>query len=350
MQRDLFGVTLIIFLALLGCDKSQERKVTENAVTCKGVYYDRDSEGNLKKFNQYKINDQCYTDQLPLSHWEKGNEAWAKNNVQCVPQAGFVSRTVISANNFYTYRDGRVLIDLDSSTGTYRKLVLGEDHQGNPTFTRSKACFYQRTATGVDAAYGNQLLLDSDIAKWASTENFETMEIFKYDETATTLNMTRFDSSSDWDYRFCPFLSVPENNFCLLLQDGNDMFFPMLTAQQQADLLAEALLIGKQFNYVTTSKSQFEDLWQNVDKTKREMGRDDWKYKVIHTADVPLNIDGAWRDFLMGKRPTMPNVMSPSLPIICYSGSQAITLANGSAGRIFGEICYINGSYTFKPQ
>src|ERR1035438_4277038 len=92
----------------------------------KGAYY------------QYWQADQgtCLTDNMPLSQWEKTNEAWNKNNVTCVPQPQFAPVTLISANNYYTYRDGNVYLDLNSSTGVYRRLVLGQDKNGAPVFDR----------------------------------------------------------------------------------------------------------------------------------------------------------------------------------------------------------------------
>ncbi len=341
-------VTLILITT--GCEETIVEPISSSSLTCRGTYYERIN-GELKKYNQYEQGGRCLTDNQPLSQWEKSDEAFIKNKVQCVPQPNFESRSVVAANNYYFVRDGNVYIDFSSTTGVYRRIILGEDNQGNPTFTRSKGCFYQRIATGVDLAFGKQILLDTNIEKWASSEYFETMEIFKYDETATELNMIRFDSSSDWTAYFCPFQSVPEDIFCKLLQNGNIFFHPVLTAQEQNDLLNEALLIGKQFNYVTTSKSQFENLWDNVEKSRKEIGRDDWKYKVIHTADVPQFVHSAWRDFVMGNRSLMPQISSPMLPEVCYGGSQQITLTNGNTAKIYGEICYsaIDG-YTFRPD
>lgn len=333
---------------LTACESGENSSVKVEASSCKGIYYSRTS-GALLKFNEFFQVDQnrCLTDNMPLSSWEKSSEAWEQKKITCAPQPGFASRTIVAANNYYSYRDTRILMDFDSTTGIYRKVVFGEDLSGKATFSRSKGCFYQRTATGGDAIYGKQLLIDTEVGKWASSEDFEPMEIFKYSDTATTLNMIRFDDSIGWDYRFCPDLSTPLS-FCELLRDGNEMFFPVLTIQQQSDLLDEALLIGKQFNYITTTKSAFEILWQNVAETRAEVPRVNWKYQVIHNVDTPTFLDQSWRDFLLRNRPTMPNVNSPTIRPLCYSATQQVVLSSGGVSKILGEVCYLpDGTYSF---
>lgn len=342
-------------LLLCSCNSGQNQNAggTPSAASCKGVYYSHDAQGNLLKFNQYWQADQktCLTDNLPLSQWEKTSEAWTKNDVQCTPQPQFASRSLVSANNYYAYRDGKVYLDFNSLTGVYRRIVFGEDKNGQSVFTRVKGCFYQRTGTGVDAGFGNQLLLDTASSKLATSENFDPMEIFRYDETATTFNMTRFDDSDNgWDFKFCPYLTTPWE-YCTLLRDGNIMYWPTtLTGAQQSDLLNEAILIRKQFNYSVISSANFENIWSSVDKSSTELGRDDWKYAVIVLPDIPWFIDAAWRDYVMGTRPTMPNVQSNTMPSICYQGSQFVTLSNGNSGKVYGEICYSGGVYTFTQQ
>lgn len=346
---------MAIFILLLSSCKEESATSSDKAVSstsCKGIYYVRDAYGELKKYNQYWLESAaaCFTDNMELSQWEKTSEAWNKNNIQCTPQPQFSPRSVIADNNFYDYRDGKVYINFNSATGVYKKIILGEDRNGNPTFSRLQGCFYQRTGSGVDVAFGKQLLLDTYSPKIASSEYFDPMEIFRYDESPTTLNMTRFDSSSDWDFTFCPDINTPWK-FCELLRDGNIMYWPTnLTNTQKDDLKNEALLIRTQFNYSVISDSVFENLWSNVDKTRKEIGRGDWKYKTVHLPDTPLFIDAAWRDYIIGNRPTMPNVNSNTMPTLCYSGSQTVTLSNGNVGRVYGQICYTNGIYTFQPE
>ena len=345
----------IALLILCSCNNGQNKNAgsSQDTVSCKGIYYSRNAQGNLLKFNQYWQEDQqaCLTDNMPLSQWEKTSEAWDKNNVLCSPQPYFLSRSLIAANNYYAYRDGKVYLDFDASTGIYRRIILGEDKNGRPVFTRSKGCFYQKTGIGVDAGFGNQLLLDTVSAKFATSENFDPMEIFRYDETETTLNMTRFDDSDNgWDFKFCPYLETPWE-FCTLLRDGNIMYWPItLTNVQQNDLLNEAILVRKQFNYSTISNSSFEIIWETIEKSRTEVSRDDWKYNVIILPDIPSYIDAAWRDYLIGARPTMPNVQSNTMPSICYQGSKIVILPSGNTGKIYGEICYSDGIYSFTSQ
>jgi len=335
---------LILTLATTACQLPAPAFRPETSPQdCRGTYYERDGFGVLKKFYQYPHDGKCFTEPRPLSNWETSLE---RPKTDCVPQPQFASRSLASANNFYSYRDGKVYLDLNAETGTYRKLTLGEDKKGKATFTRLQGCFYQRTGTGVDVSFGNQLLLDTDMASLASSEHFDPMEIFRYDETPTTLSMTRFDSTEDWDYKFCPYLDTPWS-FCTLLRNGNIMFWPTLAPADQTALKNEALLIRTQFNYDAVPLSTFESKWTSVPAQRVESGRDNWKYAVVHIVDTPRYKDEAWRDYLMGNRPTMPDVTSPSIPPVCYHGSQTVTLANGGQGKVYGEICYENGVYTF---
>lgn len=224
--------------------------------------------------------------------------------------------------------------------------MIGESKDGKPTFTRLQGCFYQRTGQGVDALYGNQILLDSEITKIKSSEVFDPWEIYQYTETANSMEMTRFDASSDWDYRFCPEL-LTSWGYCDLLRNGNIYYYPVLTVGQMQSLLDEALLIRRQFNFIEISKNSFESLWSSAESTYTESGRNNWKYMVNGLVDTPPYVDQAWRAYLIGARPYMPNVSSGLMPPVCYEGERAVTLSDGSTAYIQGEICYENGVYTF---
>jgi hypothetical protein len=318
-------------------------------VSCRGVYYERDAEGVLHKYNEYYNSGakKCFTDPLALSRWETLSELWNINNTECVPQPQFASRSLVSANNHYAYRDGKIYLDFDSSTGVYRKVTLGESKfNGEPTFTRLQGCFYQRTGVGVDAGFGNQILLDTDVSKLVTSEDFDAMEIFKYSETAISLEMTRFDDSGTWDYTFCPELNTSWG-YCDLLRNGNIMYYPNLTVLEQEGLLSEALLIRRQFNFDVIAKSVFETVWANSKTTHKETGRNNWKYMVVGIVDTPRYIDQAWRDYVKGERPYMPDVNSGTMPFICYQGRKSVILPDGTKGSIRGEICYENGTYKF---
>lgn len=351
-MKNLVLIYLVLMLAVLtvGCAPSN-KEASSSGASCKGIYYTRDSSGTLKKYNEFLNNagTVCLTDPMELSQWEKTSEAVDKNKTKCVPQPSFASRTVIAANNYYAYRDDKSLIDFDSTTGIYRRLTLGEGKDGSQTFTRVQGCFYQRTGIGVDAIHGTQLMLDTDIYKTKTSESFDPVEIFKYTETATSLEMTRFDSSSDWDYKFCPEYSTPWG-YCDLLRNGNIMYYPTLSLTEADALKNEALLIRKQYNFVTTTKAAFDAAWNSAISSRKEIGRNNWKYAVNILVDTPRYIDQAWREYMLGSRPYMPDVNSSQMPLFCYTGKKKVTLGDGSTAYINGEICYINGVYNFTQN
>jgi hypothetical protein len=341
---------LLCCIILSGCSGKDGSSGANGSpgVSCRGIYYTRDANNNLLKFNEYyNISaNACYTDPLPLEQWEITDENWKKKNVSCTPQPQFASRTLVAANNFYTYRDGKIYLDFDSTTGIYRKITIAEGKNGLPSFSRLQGCFYQRTGIGVDAVHGKQILLDTEINKIKTSENFEPMEIFKYTETATSMEMTRFDDSSTWDFKFCPELNTPWG-FCDKLRNGNIMYYPILSLAEQNEMLNEAMLIRRQFNYNIVAKSVFENLWNTAKNTHHESGRNNWKYMISGVVDTPRYIDQAWREYVMGSRPYMPDIISGSMPPICYDGMKNVILADGSTARIYGEICYENSAYTF---
>ena len=296
-------------LALVGCSKGRNSLPTQQVRACRGIYYTQDLQGDLLKWNEFKpVNSYtCLTDNLPLSNWERSSQKFVKHQVQCVPQPQFASQTLLSSNNYYGYRDGKVWLDLNSSTGIYRRLILGEANDGSPIFSRSEGCFYQRTGEGTDAAYGSQLLLDVTVRQWASTETTSAMEIFRYTVNGDRVAMVRFDNVSDWTAYFCPYLSVP-TTYCKngILDNGNIFYFPTLTSDQEADLLRQAVVIRTDYNYSLALKSDFESLWEAIDETATETETGAFKYGVIFSADVPPLIDQAWRAYLKGARAHMP--------------------------------------------
>jgi hypothetical protein len=269
--------------------------------------------------------------------------------------------TLRAAGNYYSYRDGKLLIDLDASTGIYRKLTLAETKdqaigyrkgalvfakENDAAFTRQQGCFYVRTGTGVDASFGTQILLDSD--KLIASEYFVPFEIFRIeDDGPSSMFLRRFDYIDNWNGRFCPELSTPWD-FCNLLRNGNIMFYPNLTPAQLNQLLDEAIKIRTEFSFSKSiTKSQFDALWEQVPETSIEAIRTDWVYEVDFLVDTPPWIDQAWRDYVMGKRPRMPELgPSKELPR-CYPSKREVILADGSRAWISGEVCYEGGQFTF---
>jgi hypothetical protein len=280
-----------------------------------------------------------------LTAWEASSERRRKEGKPCIPQPQFPSQSLVAANNYYDYRNRRIYLDLDSSTGQYRRLLFGEDANGHVLYSRMAGCFYQRTGEGADASYGSQLMLDTSIPNSSSSDVFDPFEIFYYDIAADGLNTTRFDDSSDWNYTFC-MLSTPWK-YCTDLRDGNVLFWPVLTSDQQSELLSEALLIRRQYNYTTIPKEQFEAIWSNPGPDKQESDIVNYRYVVVPYVDTPQYISDAWQDYVKGIRPNMPDVTSNEMPPICYNAKKKVVLADGSTAYIQGEVCYEKGQYQF---
>lgn len=307
---------------------------------CAGTYTERDAAGNLKKYNDHTVSGMsgCVKDNMELSHFEATMESRTKRSVKCTPQYSFSSTTLVSSNNFYSYRDGKVYLDLNSLTGEYSKLTLAEDKSGNPVYTKLVGCFYERSG---------QILLDTTDS--ASSQYFDPMEIFTYTASSSTLEMVRYDDSVDWDYRFCPYLDTPWG-FCDSLRNGNEMYFSTLTPAQQTATLNEAFLIRKQFNYLKISQNTFNSLWNNVDNAHVEKVREDYKYAVQTIVDSPRYIEQAWAQYIRKLRPTMPDITSSRMPPVCYPAKRTVTLSNGSTSLIRGEVCYLDGAYTWSAD
>jgi len=357
---DMRYVLLVATALLCSCNDESKTGATSNSQTaadCKGIYYSRDSQGNLLKFNQYWQADQkaCLTDQVALSNYEKSTEKRRTHSVACVPQPTFPTMALRASGNFYSYRNDRYYLDFDAATGTFRRLTLGQDRNGKVVFQRDLSCFYAREDHETEPVdpqdYGKQLLLDFSNFP-ASSADFIPNEIFKYNDDGNgNWFMTRYDDVADWDFTFCPELTVPYEN-CTALRNGNLYFYPVLDAATQASLLAEAKLIRTQFNFSVMTRSEFQSLWDSFDKNGTELQQGgDWLYYTNHVVDASKLFDYSWRQYLMGLDQTMPDVAAvPQLPPVCYSGSQTVTLPNGNSAKVFGEICYANGVYTFTQQ
>lgn len=337
MQKKSLFWYVTVMLITIGCEESAEEPISASSLSCRGIYYERTG-GELKKYNQYEQGGRCLTENITLTRYEQSSENWVKKNVTCSSQPTFPSRTVIAANNYYDYRNSRAYLDFDSATGIYRRIILAESKTGQPVIARLQGCFYERAG---------QLLLDTDINKLKTTSYFDPMEIFSYVATATDLNMVRFDEIYDYSYTWCPTLNTPWK-FCTALRSGNSMYFPILPAADMALLTNEAKVISVEYNWINTSKNTFDNIWD--DSTLVEAIREDYKYDVIHIPDTPRFTSEAWRDYVMGNRPVMPDIGSSNSLNLCYQGSKTVTLSDGSTGKIFGEICYQNGSYSFVSQ
>jgi hypothetical protein len=342
------------FFAACSNGQNQSSGGAPTAQLCQGVYYSRDAQGNLQKFNQFWQSDQqtCLTDKIALTNYEASTETRRKQNVTCVPQATFPTMALKAAANYYLYRNDRYYLDFDGSTGIFRRLTLGEDQNGNVVFQRDRSCFYARTDQETESVdpqnYGQQLLLDFSNFP-ASSADFVPNEIFNYiSDSNGNWYFTRYDDVADWDYSFCPEITTPYAN-CTAMRNGNLYYYPTLDAATQTALAVEAKLIRTQFNFTQMTKSDFQSLWDSLDQTGKELQQGgDWRYFTNPVVDAPKLFDYDWRRYLMRLESTMPDVAAPpQLPPVCYSGSQTVNLAGGGTGRVYGQICFSNGVYTF---
>ncbi|MBX9766970.1 MAG: hypothetical protein K2X47_06845 [Bdellovibrionales bacterium] len=344
MKTQAFSPIFIPFILMACSSGSSTGGTASTDVVCKGVYFDRNQYGSLRKWNEHlnSTGTACLLDQVALSTWEQSVENRRGQNVVCTPQVLDVS--LISSGNYYAYRDNRMYLDLNGATGVYRRFFLGEHRDGRPTFTREEGCFWVRDGVGVDTGFGRQVLLDTTGA--AATEPFVPAEIYRVDESGINFLFTRFDDKSDWGFTFCPDLRTPWE-YCTEIRNGNLMYYPDLTLAIQASLTSEAVLIRTAFSFSSIARVQFDSVWAALFESRTESVSANWKYVVSHVVDTPRFTDGAWRDYVMGVRPTMPIVSDGNSLPTCFAGRQQVNLSNGSIGFVSGEICYANGQYDF---
>lgn len=359
MKRSLF----ILFFILSSC-KEDAATSTDSGVSansCRGVYYERDANGDLSKYNQYLQKDQgqCLTDKVSLTTYEASTEKRRKLNVKCKPQSGFPTMALKADGNYYNYRNGRYFLDFDSTTGVFRRLLIGEDANGKPLFQRDLACFSERKDTETEPVnpqnYGNQIMFDFSETP-ASSADFTPVEIFKYQSDSNgNWFFNRYDDVYDWTFAYCPQNKTPFYENCQEIRNGNIYFHNVLDSVTQDKLRSESILIRTQFNFTQISKSEFESLWNYHEKNTKELQLGgDWRYFPTFFVDANKFYDYDWRMYLSGVRETMPDAASIALGSqiqpICYQGSQIVTLTNGNKGRVYGEICYVNGQYSFTQQ
>ena len=343
MRAIMFSAAVCIASALIlvGCEAAKESSALP-AATCGTTWTSVDSYGNLKKYQTRLLSSgSCVTESISPTRWEQTSFNLSKNQVTCSPVPTFPATTLISANNFYSYRDGLVFLDLEPISGVYRRLVLGEDQNGKPSFTRLRGWFFERAG---------QILLDTDVATTASTQYTDLWEIFSYTISGVNLQLIRFDDSADWDYRECSGFKMPWQ-FCSKIRNGNLVYFPALTAAEKASLLDEAILIRKFYSYATITKAEFENQWSSIEKTRIEKVKEDFVFDAIQNVDTPLFVDASWKGFLKREIPSMPDLSSSRALPICYQGSRSVILTDGSRGKIYGEICTnSDGTFSFTQQ
>jgi hypothetical protein len=344
---------LLLILLLLGVACTPKDKATTEAAlnesSCKGEWTTSDQYGVNKRYNEFwnESMKACLKENLPLTQWEESVRTRSQHAITCTPQTTIPTVRLKSANNFYTYRNDRIFIELDSSTGIYKKLEIGESQNNEEEFIREVGCFYvrqdQETELWGAKDYGLQILLDSELG--ASSNIFHPMQVFRILNMGGNWEMTRFDDTADWGFTFCPDSSTPWG-FCNLRRNGNQMFEPDgLTVSQMNDLRDEAILIRTEFNFIEIGQTDFEGAWESaVNSTTEYTGS--WKYLVMGFPDIPIYIDRDWRAYIRGERPMMPETDSIRIRPICYEGMRE-EVTGGVTVRVYGEVCYINGQYVF---
>ena len=352
---------ILVITAALGClEKTTEQAPLSSTLSCSSeIMYAWDPVyGESKKYT-YEINpitQTCVKKNLVLTNYEQGLDRRRRNNITCKPQS--IGKVWLkAAGNFYSYRNDRVFLELDGSTGQFRRITTGvtsdihSSGAGLPSFSRDLGCFYLREDHETEPInpqdFGKQILLDMGPIG-ASSEGTTPIEVFKYEVTGNDWRMVRFDQNEDIGGYFCPYLLTPWE-FCTALRNGNSHFLPDLDSSTNVSLTSEAILIRSEFNFTSITATDFNNVWDNAVKNSVETYEQAFKYSPKTIVDVPNYVWEAWRDYVMGNRPYMPDTQNISITEICYPSVKQITYVDGSTGLISGQACYDSaGNYTFQ--
>jgi hypothetical protein len=351
----------LILTATVGCKSNSELGWLVSTGSCRGEFVITDSNFLVRqRFNEYQGSLGCLIDPMPLTEWEKSKNRRFDTKVKCTPQTDLPSMWIETNGNYYSYRDSKIFIELNSSTGEARRLILGEMPDGSPSFQRQVFCYYLRTDVETEPtnphSYGAMLLFDLELS--SSSNSFSPMEIYNYSQVGSDLHLNMMDDFSSMDWTWCPSESVPWG-FCDFLRNGNDLFFPEdPSASVQAQLKAEAILIRSEFMFSKISRDKFDSVWASAPSTSIEVGTTKfvneggrWKYSVNEYFDEPLFVGREWRKYLRRERPSMPDVAWAStlrFPQVCYKAKKAVSFTDGSNGLVYGEACYDKaGQYSF---
>ncbi len=109
---------VMVAAACASCDPSSSNSPSSSdSKPCGSTWTTVDSYGNLKKYSSHMSSSgSCLIENQALTKWEASNFAFTKNNVQCAPVPTFRSRSMVSASNYYSYRDGKVFVSLNAET------------------------------------------------------------------------------------------------------------------------------------------------------------------------------------------------------------------------------------------
>lgn len=355
-------VLLIALLTCLTSCKEQVESVSTNpgASHCKGEYTVTDNNGLVRNRYEESWNsgmNACLTENKPLTQWEISLNTRFDHDVRCTPQVDLPTLRLRSSSNFYSYKNDRIFVELNSASGVGRRLIIGELPDGSMSFNRQIFCYYLRTDVETEVAstptdYKKMMLWDLELG--ASSSAFHSMEIRNYEDIGGGLFQTNLMNDNEGvDYAFCPTLNTPWE-FCTELRSGDSMFYPNLSVAVQNQLRAEATLIRSEDLYMMISKTEFDQAWDQTIATGIEVGTSKhvskggkWKYLVNSMFDEKPFIGREWRDYLRGDRPEMVDLGSTGILPVCFNGKREQILADGSRSWIEGEICYLGNGYQF---
>jgi len=320
-----------------------------------GETSESDEIGIVRRYEYYKTqnSEECKRGQIPLSHFEKGIRRRAEKKIKCTPQTELSSKVYLkAANNFYEYRNNKYFLHLDPSTGTFRRIILGEDKNGKSSHIKEIGCFWTRQDNENELweaqNYGLQILLDQ--ANSATSNNTQSFEVYSINRQDNQWTLQSINETTSWSELFCPFSSTPWG-YCNLIRNGNLMYPPSnLTRFQKNELINHAILIRGYYNFLETTNSNFDEQWKLSMRYEGEKPEMDFKYRITFAPDVPIYTINAWVDYVRDLRPMMPEVIYGQVPPYCYLGVKEVTLNDGSRGFIKGEICYIDGVYRFTQN
>lgn len=364
MNLKLFVSSMIVIWICTGCIETKDSETSSSATSanCKGTYTVKDSNGLIRqRFNEYSTQLGCLTDPVPLTHWEASLNKRFDTKVTCTPQTDLPSMYLKSNGNYYSYRNSKIFIELDSTTGQARRLIIGEMPDGSLSFNRQVFCYYLRTDVETEPTnpFNYGALLHFDLELSASSNSFSPQELYNYRLIGNDLLLQKLDDNTGVDWTWCP-TNTPIG-FCDYLRNGNDFYFPPdpnLALQNQ--LRSESILIRSELTLTKILAQEFNSAWDStttsaieVDTSRYIEKGGKWKYMVNANWDEPFFIGRAIRNYMRRDpmQPFMPDLnwaMTFQFPYVCYQARKEVTFTDGSKGSVLGEACYdSNGQYHF---
>lgn len=349
-----------------GCIETETASTeSSTATSCRGTVESRDANNLVRsRYIEYQSQLGCLTDPVPLTQWETSLNKRFDTKIKCTPQVDLPSMYLKSNGNYYSYRDSKILIELDASSGQARRLIIGEMPDGSLSFNRQVFCYYLRTDNEIESTnpYNYQEMLHFDLELSASSNIFSPQEIYNYQVNGNDLLLKKMDDNTGVDWTWCP-TNTPIG-FCDYLRNFNDFYFPPTPSPiVQAELFSAAVLIRSELNMTKISAQEFSSAWESSVASSIEVGTPayvnaggKWKYLVNSIWDEPLFVGRAVRDYMRRDplQPFMPDLAWAStmqFPFVCYQAEKEVTYADGSKGTISGEACYdSNGNYSFNQE